>query len=213
LLHRTIEELKGFAMELMEIGENDGSALDHNAEVDENNDDHTDGDDHTDDGPGTSWIAPARLRDRYDWLTKLRRTFLKLSEEELRKSFSFLPRWRCMPEGWMNQLEFLFFKEICERGWSITNNRILKMPEFEGLFQSTVGRCFRCYLHRLTYVLGFIERHPLETLGKQVIVRTTRLTCDADGGAIQIPEIVQAFTQTNTFTLLVSNPRGHTFQL
>jgi chromodomain-helicase-DNA-binding protein 7 len=186
LSNRTIEELKRFAKQLMEIGDDEHPDLNHD------NDDNSDSDD---DPEGRTTVKPvrsSRLRLRYERLTQLRRTFLRFSEEEMKEHFSFLPRWRCMPRGWTSQMEFFFFREICRQGCGTNNTRILKMPEFEGLFEPIVplniDSTSNC-LHRAKYALDFMEQHPLETLGKRATGQTKKMTYNAAVSVIPIPEI------------------------
>jgi hypothetical protein len=120
------------------------------------------------DDTGEIKITVNNIERRFVDLTRLRRAFLKYDNEEMNKYFSFLPRCGNFPPSWTAQKEFLFFKQICERGFGVCGE-ILQMAAFEGIFAGDPPIFFTdddLILQRLNYILNFIERARLESLHK-----------------------------------------------
>jgi chromodomain-helicase-DNA-binding protein 7 len=125
-------------------------------------------DDSDDNSTDSDWSADTQrqVREQLDSLTQLRRLFQKYSDEEMRRYFMFLPRRLLGVSGWTNEKEFLFFREICSRGWSVSGE-ILTMAEFCGVFEGEPPSCIiddLRTLRRLDFILNFIDQTPLETL-------------------------------------------------
>jgi hypothetical protein len=87
-------------------------------------------------------------------------------------------------------MEFVVFKEICERGLCATKE-ILTMPEFEGVLEGVPPGFMRpcAALHRLQYILHFIEGYPLETRRKPGIKVRRRMTEEAALNSIRVSNI------------------------
>jgi chromodomain-helicase-DNA-binding protein 7 len=172
LVDRTDEQLAKLVAAMMKVADRGDQHPDHNH--DENNDDTDDNDDtidntdnnDDDDENGMTWQTARRMRDRSNTLTRLRRLFLKCSEEEISEYFSFLPRRRGADLRWTTQLEFVFFKELCSRGWGVCGE-VLKMQAFEDVFKVDPPLRLKMEeptVHRLDFILTFIEQNTLETL-------------------------------------------------
>jgi chromodomain-helicase-DNA-binding protein 7 len=164
---RTDEQMKRLASSVIGVEDVD----DHQADGIDGNDDRSHG---ANEGR-IDWSAPptpALAFRLLDSLAQLRRAFVKYSEEGMSEYFSYIPRWPKMPTRWTNHMEFVFFRELCERGIEV-RPEILRMPEFNDVFRSEPPPCLSRnvrVLPRLNYVLDFIERNELETLrtGKEL---------------------------------------------
>jgi hypothetical protein len=205
LSKRTDEETEHLVKTMMDVGVDQHTDLGQDDEdTDDNEDNEGDNDSdencNTDDRTLVSAITAAQIRERFDGLTRLRRTFLKYRDEELKEYFSLLRHWRCMPGRWTSEMEFVFFREIFERG--LSNGKVtLTMSEFEGVLED-VPRWFlrpRAVLYRLKYILGFIDGQPLETLRKAGIGMMGRMPQEAALNLIPIPNI--AYDENGSPTL------------
>ena len=118
-------------------------------------------------------ITAARIKQRFVALTGLRRMFLKHPEPVLKEYFSYLPRWRNVPRGWTNQMEYVFFKEISIRGWGVCGD-ILKGEEFKGVFDGeppTFVTQDTKVIRRLDSILSYVEQNSIEHLREREAVK------------------------------------------
>jgi chromodomain-helicase-DNA-binding protein 7 len=148
LTHRTDQEIEEFVNDMMNLGNRRLHIHDDNAEI---------------------RITANTMNRRFVELTRLRRAFLIYSDQGMKKCFSSLPRWGNLPPSWTAQKELVFFKEICSRGFGVCRE-ILQMSAFDGIFEGDPPLSLTddgIVLHRLSYMLAFIERTRLETLRKQ----------------------------------------------
>jgi chromodomain-helicase-DNA-binding protein 7 len=118
------------------------------------------------------------IKQRFVELTRLRRAFLMYNDQVMKEYFKLLPRWGNLPPAWTAHKEFVFFKEICCRGFGVCRE-ILQMPAFDGIFNvdpplflSNDGMV----LQRLRYIFDFLERTRLDTLlpRRQNVIKTDR---------------------------------------
>jgi chromodomain-helicase-DNA-binding protein 7 len=181
LADRTAEEIEKLVIGMMEIADfneqhpgcdqdddDDGRDDDgrDNGDDDDDNDGDADDSENGDDEETLGGITARRIRDRFNSLTRLRRLFMKFTEQEISEYFTFLPRRVGRPLRWTTPMEFLFFKEVCSRGWKVSGE-ILKMREFEGVFRGRPPSYLRREsktIRRLNFILTFIEQNALETL-------------------------------------------------
>ena len=138
-----------------------------------------------------SAITAGRIKQRFVALTRLRRLFLKFSEDEVKDYFNLLPRWRNVPRGWTNQMEFVFFKEICERGWGVCGE-ILKLPTFDGVFDGeppTFITLDTRVIRRLDFILKYVEDNTLDSLREKEAVKPKRKQPTAQPDEMEIPDV------------------------
>ena len=138
-----------------------------------------------------SAITAGRIKQRFVALTRLRRLFLKYTEDEVKDYFNLLPRWRNVPRGWTNQMEFVFFKEICERGWGVCGE-ILKLPTFDGVFDGeppTFITLDTRVIRRLDFILKYVEENTLDSLRKKEAVKPKRKQPAVQQDERPIPDI------------------------
>ena len=152
---------------------------------------NNDEDDKEEKESGKTQITADRIKQRFQSLTRLRRMFLKHSEEELSEYFNYLPRWRNVPRGWTNQMEFQFFKEISIRGWGVCAE-ILKLPTFDGVFDGdppTFVTLDTRVMRRLDYVLKYVEKNTLESLREIEATKPKRKVVEAKPDLTPAPDV------------------------
>jgi chromodomain-helicase-DNA-binding protein 7 len=180
---KTDEQMEKFVDAMMNVTENEEQPDEEKEEKDEKDD--------KDDKDGGTAITAARIKQRLVSLTGLRRLFLKFSEQDLSEYFSYLPRWRNVPRGWTNQMEFVFFQEISTRGWGVCGE-ILKLPAFDGVFEGdppTFVTLDARVIRRLDFILQYIDQNGLETLRQREAGRPKRKEKVPTGDLVQIPDI------------------------
>ncbi|KAH0785021.1 F/Y-rich N-terminus family protein [Histomonas meleagridis] len=187
---KTEEQVEKFVYDMMDTGENDNN--NNNNEKQNNGNDETNNENNTekkinnksnskkkkkdkdDDKESTGpAITAGRIKQRFQSLTRLRRTFMEYSEEALKEYFQYLPRWRNVPRGWTNQMEYEFFKEISKRGWGVCGD-ILKSSIFDGVFDGsppTFVTLDTRVMRRLDQVLNYIHDNTLEQLREREAVK------------------------------------------
>jgi superfamily II DNA or RNA helicase len=136
-------------------------------------------------------ITAGRIKQRFVSLTRLRLLFIKYTEAELSEYFSYLPRWRNVPRGWTNQMEFFFFHEIATRGWGICGE-ILKMPAFDGVFDGdppTFVTLDTRVMRRLDFILNYIETNQLDQIRQREAGRPKKKEKAPVGDLIPVPDL------------------------
>ena len=140
---------------------------------------------------GNISVTAGRIKQRFQSLTKLRRIFLKHTEEELIEYFQYLPRWRNVPRGWTNQMEYIFFKEISKRGWGVCGE-ILKLPAFETAFEGdppTFVTLDTRVMRRLDFIMKYIEENTLESLREREATKPKRKVPPPQPELTPVPDI------------------------
>lgn len=148
-------------------------------------------DDKDDEKESGKTITADRIKQRFQSLTRLRRMFLKHSEEELMEYFNYLPKWRNLPPAWTNQMDYQFFKEISIRGWGVCAE-ILKLPAFEGVFDGdppTFVTLDTRVMKRLDTVLKHVEKNTLESLREIEATKPKRKVAEAKPELTPTPDI------------------------
>jgi chromodomain-helicase-DNA-binding protein 7 len=174
------EMMEKFVEQMMNVEDGEEGAADDKEEEKEGGDKES--------GPA---ITAGRVKQRFHSLTRLRRIFIKYNEAEVREYFSYLPRWRNVPRGWTNQMEYVFFYEISVRGWGVCAE-ILKLPTFNGVFDGdppTFVTLDTRVMRRLDFVLTYIETNQLDEIRQREAGRPKKKEKAPVGDLIQLPEV------------------------